>query len=790
VQRRGFHFGSLAFVLAFAQFAGQADAGPAWTEPLTPFFKEHCLGCHAGEIRKGGLELERLGTDLTDPELLRRWVRIYDRVASREMPPKDEPRPERVATGEFLSRLSDSLTRADAGRRQTVLKRLNRIEYENTVRDLFGIRVDVKEMLPKDPSAHGFDTVGDVLAISPEQMEVYLQAADKILDQVFGAAKEPDRVAERMPLGKDRFASRSIGQLFVKTDDDSLVTFQGHWCPTVFLSGQAKADGTYRVRIKARVHQSDKPLVMAVYGGDVIVGRSPSHLVGYYDIAPGDEWTTVTFNDFLETYGCYQMKPYELSAPTSGPDRFKGPGLMIGEVEVEGPLEEWPPVSRKNLLGDVNPQEATLDDARAILSRLLPRAFRRQTKPDEVELYLGLTKSALDAGRPFVDALRVGLKAILCSPDFLLREEPAAVDAQVESAMISDEAFASRLSYFLWSSMPDDELLALAGDGRLSQPDVLRGQVERLLRDPKSQRFVADFTGQWLSLRNIDFTEPDAKLYPEFDEMLRYAMLEETHRFFREILDRDKPLPDFVDSDWTILNERLAKHYGIEGVAGQNFRLVTLPPGSVRGGVMTQASLLKVTANGTNTSPVVRGVWVLENILGQPAPPPPADIPAIDPDIRGATTIREQLQKHRSQASCAVCHSRIDPPGFALESFDPIGGFRGWYRSIGAGEPVDLEIRLHHRVQYKKGPVVDASGQLTDGRAFAGIREFKQLLIQDKDQIARSLTGKLLTFAVGRGLGFSDRPAIEAIVANVGKQDYGFRALVHEVVQSKAFRKK
>lgn len=773
-----------------AGFAAEANADPAWSESLAPFFKEHCLECHAGETRPGGLDLERLGTDLTDPELLRRWVRIYDRVASGEMPPKDQPRPKRDVEKQFLSRLSDSLTRADVGLRQTLLRRLNRVEYENTVRDLFGIRVDTKEMLPKDPSAHGFDTIGEALAISPEQMEVYLQAADKILVQVFGPEKEPERVAARMPLGKDRFASRSIGELFVKTDDDSLVTFQGNWCPSVFLSGQAKADGTYRVRIQAKVYQTDRPLVMAVYGGDVIVGRSPSHLVGYYDVAPGDEWTAVTFEDYLETDGCYLFKPYDLSAPTSGPDRFKGPGLMIGEVEVEGPLEAWPPPSRAKLLGEADPQATSLENAREILSRLLPRAFRRQTRPDEVDSYLGLTKLAIDAGRPFVDALRVGIKAILCSPEFLLREEPGATDSEHEPAMISDEALASRLSYFLWSSMPDDELLRLAGDGLLSRPAVLHEQVERLLRDPKSQRFVESFTGQWLSLRNIDFTEPDMKLYPEFDEMLRYSIVEETHRFFREILDRDRPLLDFVDSDWTILNERMARHYGIDGVIGQSFRLISLPPGSMRGGVMTQASVLKVTANGTSTSPVVRGAWVLQNILGQPTPPPPAGIPAIDPDIRGASTIREQLHKHRHVDSCAVCHSRIDPPGFALESFDPIGGFRGWYRSLGEGEPVDLEIHRNHRVQYKKGSAVDASGQLHDGREFANAREFKQLLLQDKDQIARSLAGKLLTYGIGRGLGFSDRPAIESIVVNVREQNYGFRTLLHEVVQSKTFRQK
>jgi hypothetical protein len=767
-------------------------AGHACAEPISPtswtaFVKAHCYDCHSGDEPEGGLDLARLGVDLNDAELLRRWVRIHDRVAGGEMPPKEAPRPNEQAKRQFLSSLGDSLTRADAAIRHTVIRRLNRIEYENTVRDLFGIRVDVKEMLPEDPSAHGFDTIGDVLAISPEQMEVYLQAAEKALDQVFGADREPKRVDVRKPLGQDEFASRSIGRLFKKTDDDSLIAFQGGWCPSVFNSGQATVDGTYRVRIEAKTYQTDKPLVMAVYGGDVIVGRAPSHLVGYYDVAPGDDWTVVEFEDFLLARGAYQMKPYQLHAPSQGPDQFKGPGLMIGRVEVVGPLEPWPPPSRAKLLGDVDPKQATAEDARQIFARLLPRAFRRPIEADEVETYVSLTAAALDQGRPFIAALRFGLQAILCSPEFLFREEPAAAVATSGSKTISQHALATRLSYFLWSSMPDDELLLLAVAGKLSQPEILREQVERMLRDPKSSRFVENFTGQWLDLRDIDFTEPDMRQYPEFDEMLRYSILEETHRYFREVLDNDLPLTDFVDSNWAILNERLAKHYGIEGVTGQKFRRVSLPSDSVRGGVMTQAAVLKVTANGTNTSPVVRGVWVLENIIGQSVPPPPPGIGAIEPDIRGATTIREQLQKHRNVQSCAACHRHIDPPGFALESFDAIGGWRDWYRSIGEGQPVNLEIN-RRRVQYRKGPIVDSSGQFADGREFSDIREFKNLMLSDREQIARCLTEKLLTYATGRGLGFSDRPAVSAIVAKASEHQYGFRSLIHEIVQSEVFR--
>jgi hypothetical protein len=497
------------------------------------------------------------------------------------------------------------------------------------------------------------------------------------------------------------------------------------------------------------------------------------------------------------------MKPYNLHAPTQGPDQFKGPGLMIGEVSVVGPLEAWPATSRTQLLAKVDPAKGSIEDAREIIGRVLPRAFRRPIQPEEVERYVALSAMALEQKRPFIAALRVGLQAMLCSPEFLFREEPvgrvsnpslgdssrAGSPSSDDGRIISQTALASRLSYFLWSSLPDDELLALATAGKLNRPDVLRQQVERMLRDPKSARFVENFTGQWLDLRDIDFTEPDMRQYPEFDEMLRHAMLGETQRFFREVLDNDLPLTDFVHSDWTILNERLAKHYGIDGVTGQKFRRVPLPSDSVRGGVITQASVLKVTANGTNTSPVIRGVWVLENIIGRPVPPPPPGVAAIEPDIRGATTIRQQLDKHRNVESCAVCHNQIDPPGFALESFDAIGGQRDWYRSLGEGTRVDLEIN-RRRVQYKKGPNVDPAGQFADGRAFGDIRELKSLLLADREQIARCLTEKLLTYATGRGLGFSDRPAVNAVVLGVSKRQYGFRSLIHEVVQSESFRTK
>jgi hypothetical protein len=365
------------------------------------------------------------------------------------------------------------------------------------------------------------------------------------------------------------------------------------------------------------------------------------------------------------------------------------------------------------------------------------------------------------------------------APEFLfLRERPGKLD---------DHALASRLSYFLWSAPPDDELSRLADQGQLRHGDNLRAQVERLLEDPKSEQFVRHFTGQWLGLRSIDATMPDRMLYPEFDEVLQLSSVLETRLFFQELLRRDLSIANFVASDFTYVNDRLARHYGLPPVVGLEMRRVSLPDDGRRGGLLTMASILKVTANGTTTSPILRGAWVLDRILGTPPPKPTVDVPAVDPDIRGATTIREQLAKHRANAQCAGCHALIDPPGFALENYDVIGGWRERYRSIGAGDPVVIEGR---KQRYLHGPAVDSADRRLDGRSFGDIAEFKRLLLEDKDQIARSIAERLLAYASGAEPTLADRPDVGRIVERVRGRDYGLRALIHEVVQSETFGSK
>ena len=422
-----------------------------------------------------------------------------------------------------------------------------------------------------------------------------------------------------------------------------------------------------------------------------------------------------------------------------------------------------------------------------MLRALLPKAFRRPIAEGEENPFVSLVAKSLDSGQPFEMSLRAGVKGVLASPKFLYLREPAgAIDAY---------ALASRLSYFLWSTMPDETLLDLARRGELNKPEVLRSQVERMLRKPKAKAFTENFTGQWLSLRDILATTPDKTLYPEFEELLQWSSIRETQLFFETMLQEDLSVRNVIDSDFAMLNGRLAKHYGIPDVNGVAFRKVPLRPEYHRGGMLTHASILKVTANGTTTSPVVRGVWVLDRILGKTVPPPPPNIPAVEPDIRGATTIRELLAKHRASENCAGCHSRIDPPGFALENYDVIGGWRERYRVVAerkdwVNNRVGPLAKYLAAYQYGEGRSIEIGDTMPDGRTFTNIDEFKQLLLANPEKIARCVTEKLVTYATGQPVGFSDHAMVDAILEEAKASDFGLRSLVHAVVASELFQKK
>ncbi|MCA9068480.1 MAG: DUF1592 domain-containing protein, partial [Planctomycetaceae bacterium] len=626
------------FLLVFLVFGSvgivRGDS-PHQTE-RSSFLKAHCTACHAGETPEGSLDLEQVSQDFRDAEVRRRWVLIHDRVRDGEMPPMSETQPDTITKSKFLKSLGESLTRADLASREVVLRRLNRREYENTVRDLFGISIDLENVLPNDSLEQGFDTIGSGLSISAEQMVLYLEAADLVLDEVFGPPKAPDRINETTNI-KDLRSKTTADRI----TEDGVVLFSG--AKTLPLYGvSVPSPGRYRLTVEVKAVQSKAPVIMRVDGG--VTGRVASHVAGFFEVPP-NKMTTIQLTDRAvergDTFAFGLVKGYPFWKV--GED-YQGPGLFVGNIQIEGPLEEWPRQSRLNLLGQVDPDKGTVEDLRAILSRVLPRAFRRTTDATQLELFIGLAKQALDEGQSFEKALRRGLKGMLCAPEFLFLEEQL---SEGKPSFVDDFSLAARLSYFLWSSLPDQELHTLANRGELHRPQVLTTQVERMLKDPKSQRFVQDFTDQWLKLRDIDFTVPDQRLYPEYNQLLRQSMLDETYAFFREILDHNHSVQNFLDSDFVMLNGPLAEFYGIAGVSGLEMQRVKRPEKSLRGGVLTQASVLKVSADGTRTSPVLRGAWILEHLFGDPPPPPPPTVAAIEPDIRGASTIREQLFKHR-----------------------------------------------------------------------------------------------------------------------------------------------
>jgi mono/diheme cytochrome c family protein len=808
--------------------AAHADSVPQtkqYDEQIRPFLARHCLECHGVEKPKGDLRLDRLSPNFDDMSTREKWEAVRERATRGEMPPKGKPRPPKDDVLKLSDWISGQVRAAEAKQRATegrvVLRRLNRVEYENTVRDLLGVYVELQAMLPADSPANGFDNVGEALHLSSFQMEKYLEAADKALNLAIAIRpKPPPLIKQRYFLKNQHQVKTTTESVYRQVGDDTLVLFSSSpWTAVVLYELYPPSGGNYRFRFSASGFQSaGKPVTYRLDAGNLSMTGKPG-LVGYFD-APADKPTVVEFVAHLEPTNTMRIHPYGLPGSQSvhkiGADKYEGPGLAVQWVDVEGPLNDtWPPESHRRIFGDLEQAKAPPDnygervkvvskepraDAEGILRKFARRAFRRAVSDDDVRPFLALVEAGLNANYTFEEAVRVGLKAILVSPEFLfLDEKPGRLD---------DFALASRLSYFLWSTMPDEELLAIAERGRsrapgaisdgtectvffgLSDTAVLRAQVERMLNAPRAAAFTENFVGQWLGLRDIDFTEPSHLLHPEFDEMLKVSMVRETQLFFAELLNNDMSLLNFVDSDFTMLNGRLAKHYGIPGVEGWEFRKTVLPPGSHRGGVLTMASVLKVTANGTSTSPVTRGAWVLDRILGTPPPRPPENVAALEPDIRGATTIREQLAKHRQIASCAACHARIDPPGFALESFDVIGGWRENYRLSGwirGAEEVTVDGR---KMPYYKGLKVDPTGVLPDGRAFVNIDEFKRLLLAGKNQIARALTTKLVTYATGGPPAAADLPQIDAIVARVCEKNYGFRSLIHEIVQNELFRMK
>jgi len=877
----------LLALLVIALLSTTTPAAAAAPPPLDAatrgFLQKHCLECHGPVTQERGLRFDQLMLDLDNSDNAQLWTKTLDKVAAGQMPPADQPRPTAAEVQSFAQSLRGRLQAASLAHQQregrVLLRRLNRNEYETTLRDLLGLQVQVKDLLPEDNIAAGFDNVSAALEISPVHLLRYQEAAEKAIRSVI-PARSPSPIDERR---NGRVITEKYGNVFkdvlgkfASLDGDSLVMYSRLYGHTPCASAPVPQRGRYRVTASIRSVQSGGRTLPIMLSGRIQYGRSDANVVDVLDLPP-DQQVTYSSEFDLDTREMIVIVPWDLPSAREFSNKklktlegYDGPGVAVDWIEITGPLDPFPSNGYRRLFGDVpllpeslarlqaagrtEPPELTEKyqerrraepliaaskdpkaDAERLIRALLPVAFRRPVDEPLAQYFVNMAQAKLDEGVPFFDAMVVAYTAVFCSPHFLYLTEPFNESQPTNRTALDDHAIAARLAYFFWSSTPDDELRRLADEGKLtasaqkipsgrggerqsggknterseparlplthsptlplSSPAVqpnpnLRAQVERMLNDPKAKRFRENFTGQWLDLRNINATSPDPAMYGEFDDFLFWSMPQETQRFFNEVLDRDLPLTNFVDSKWSMLNQRLGQHYGIPGIVGATMRRVELPDGSVRGGVLTQASILKVTADGSRTSPVLRGKWVLERIIGLPPEPPPPDVPAIEPDIRGATTIRQQLDKHRNTVACAGCHKQIDPPGFALESFDPIGGWREFYRVKRDYRFPSVPLANYPGQSVSKGPDVEVACETADGRHFATTKEYKQLLLADKDQLARSLATKLIIYATGAEPHFADREVIEQLVAQSRGQNYGFRSLIHAVVQSRVFLNK
>lgn len=772
----------LSLLICLQWFVKTGHASDEWSAPAV-FLRQHCIRCHSGDHPSGGLLLSDALPDLSSPDTRARWVHLHDRVAAGEMPPEGNL-PDVAERTRFLHAVGSLITHSEAAGAGTILRRINREEYQHTVCDLFGIRVDLRSILPNDAADQGFDTIGSAQAVSTEQMLLYLDAADAVLDEVFGPDTAPK--PQRTTVNFRDLRSKDTAD---RVESDGVVLFSG--AKSLPMYGVAvKGPAAYRLTFHAKAIQTDKPVIMQVEGG--VTGRIPGHVAGFVELPP-DTLTRFELTDHAvessDTFAFRLVGGFPWWSVNA--DEYKGAGIFLGDITIEGPLEPWPRPSRLALLQGIDEQSAGAAELRQILTQLLPRAFRRPADGIQIDRLTSVAAQALADGQPFQAALRRALKAMLCSPEFLYLEEPlASTNDDAAAALIDSYALASRLSYFLWSTLPDDELLALAGTGEILQPQILRAQAKRMLSDARTDRFVQRFTDQWLRLRDIDFTVPNDQLYPEYNQLLRQSMLDESRAFFREVLQQNLSINTFIQSDFAMLNRPLAEFYGIEGVTGLEMQKVQLPEGSLRGGVLSQAAVLKVSADGTRTSPVLRGAWILKHLYGTPAAPPPPGVAAVEPDIRGATTIRQQLQKHRSDQSCNRCHRRIDPPGFALECFDVIGGERQWYRVAQGGrhvaKPLHPQAPAQH-VRYQQGAAVDVTGMLPDGRPFADLNEYRRLLLSDSTALPLAVIRLLSEYGTGRRSTFSDRKEFEQILNRTADGNFGLRDAVIELICSPLF---
>ncbi len=814
----------LALLIASSAHAAETAVAPA----VTAFFQTYCVDCHGPTKPKGDFRVDalKIAANAADAE---NWQLVLDNLQLGEMPPKDAKQPKPAEVEQVTNWIQNELSRAAAELKGTggevVLRRLNRVEYQNTIVDLFDVHGDFTSGFPEDLREHGFDNNGAALMLSAAQIQEYMKAADFILARAIAPANRPETMSKTFTLhdgnrraieiAQKNLANRatnfekltpqekantrkmeqaakanpeSHGYRFPVVENgtlrppkstdgphlDAVMTVQQYFSGEPTLSYPSRVAGWCKVKAVAHALKNDgKPVRLKFTAEKPFVGAVPKaeNVFTFIDDQPREVEATY----YLEPGDRVLFRMIDGAPHSQGRTMIDQPGpfIAIRSFSIEGPLyDSWPPRGHRTLFGDIDPTQPTSEKVAAIVAHLGPKLFRRPIDAATAAKYCALFEKFAKTMTPD-EALRGMLAAMLVSPRFLYHEEPpSGPDAF---------AIASRMSYFLWRSTPDDELLKAAADGRLLDPAKRRAQAERMLADAKAKRFVTDFTGQWLRVREVGLMKANADLYPEYDAELEAAMRAETEHFIAEMFRHDLPLVNLIDSDWAMLNQRLAKHYGIEGVIGPEFRRVSLDKSkTVRGGLLTQASIHAVTSNGSTTSPVSRGTWMLEKFLGTPAPAPPPDVPVIEPDIRGATTIKEQLAKHRTIASCNSCHRKIDPHGFALENFDVIGGWRSKYRAL-------VEARPGARAKLSDGPLVDSADEWEGVGQFGNFSEFRELLKQREDFVALNLAHQLATFALGRVPGFADRQPLKAIATNVQEKKSGMKSLVLELVSSPVF---
>jgi hypothetical protein len=802
-----------AFVrLLFVCSVSQLLVVPTFANDLDTLIQSSCIDCHDSNT-EARLDFTKLDRDFEDANTFRAWVKIVDRIRKGEMPPASEPRPDAQTQTAALTFLKKKLFEVNRRQQQehgrVPSRRLSRLEYEHTLHDLLGIGGDIARYLPPANKSGAFDVVAAKQDMSSVHVKGFLKAADVALDEAIQLGVKPKMVRELdyvnsrfMQMWFERSVRRGGGTVFRAVDDLIMFRGQNYNLRSDHNGLRIPVAGRYRITVTGSAYQPRSSVTMSLRRQNDVQGDS--ELFAAWDV--DEKLRTVSTIKYLRPDDYFYVSTDELEPAPDGKviynsqpaSEFKGEGVRVRKVLVEGPLEStWPPQRTRALFpgvewepvangryykpGTTRPHYEHIRDAVAALA---PRAFRRPVTDKEIEDLTNLAVPSLNARRGFLASARVPLRAILISPETLFLTN----ETRPRESTLTDNALASRLSYFLWRSPPDEELLQLASDGILSDTKTLDAQVSRMLSDERSDRFINEFLDQWLDLELVDATTPDKYLYPEYDDVLRRAMLAETRLLFRHLIDEDLSIANLIESDFTFLNRKLAEHYGIEGVDGEKMRKVTLDEDSIRGGILAHASIAKVTANGTVTTPVKRGSFVLTNLLGLPPNPPPPGAGSIEPDTRGATTIRETLAKHQTVEACAVCHRRIDPPGFALECFDPVGTFRTRYRiSKGVKRTADAGLRFLHK-DYDPGGRVDCSGQTEDGFTFIDIRDFKRHLMKSKEQVARNLVSLLITFATGAEIQFADRQEVEAILHRHEAANYPLRRLIHEVVSSRMFQ--